>query len=322
MVTPRFIGDVGATYTRFAIESEGRVDKLHVFETSRFPSLHSAIENYLNDPDLRDIQRPVEAGLAIAGPVSGDVITLMNKDWTFSKKNLEDDLSIEIRIYNDFAAVARAMPVLKENDRVQVGGQEDVAEAPIAIIGPGTGLGIAGLVRTNDDWLEIPGEGGHMTMPAITREEAQIIDILRLRWDHVSAERVLSGDGLVNLYRGLCTLHGGQAPNFTRPAEITTAAIPASDQVQPNWLCVRAFELFCAMLGTIAGDVALMFGAARVYVSGGILQRFPKQFTASAFRARFEQKGRLSNYLKPIPTYLVLHQAPALLGLIELMRSR
>src|SRR5438874_9267600 len=122
-----------------------------------------------------------------------------------------------------------------------------------------------------------------MTMPAITREEAAIIDVLRLRWDHVSAERLLSGDGLVNLYRALCTLRGAEAPNFTSPAEITSAAMPISEQVHPFWSCVRAFELFCAMLGTVAGDVALTFGAARVYIAGGILQRFPNQFSASAF---------------------------------------
>src|SRR5438874_12136789 len=153
MTTPRFIGDIGATYARFAIEYGGRVDKLRVYETSRFPNLQAAMESYLNDPDLADVPRPDEAGLAIAGPVSGDVVALTNKDWTFSKNKLETDLNIKISVYNDFAAVARAMPVLKERDRVQVGGREDAAEAPIAVIGPGTGLGVAGLVRTNDGWF-------------------------------------------------------------------------------------------------------------------------------------------------------------------------
>jgi glucokinase len=234
---------------------------------------------------------------------------------------LQEELKLQLNVFNDFAAVANAIPVLKDDARAKIGGGRDDAEGPIAVIGPGTGLGVAGLVRTGNEWLEIPGEGGHATMPAVTREESKILDLLRLRWYHISAERVLSGDGLVNIYQALCTLNGGVTPNFTDPAEITSAAIPASEQVPPNWLCVRAFEIFCAMLGTVAADVALTFGAASVYVAGGILPKFPKQFRDSAFRKRFEQKDRLSSYLISVSTYLMLHQAPRCSGLIELTRG-
>lgn len=321
MVAPRLIGDIGATYSRFAIEHEGRIDRLEVLQTSRHENLRAAIEHYLGGPNLRGNQRPIEAALAVAGPVSGDQVVMTNIGWSFSENQLQEELNLQVKIYNDFAAVARALPALEKDDLLPVGEDRHVRESPIAVIGPGTGLGVAGLVRTGDDWFQIPGEGGHATMPAVTREESKIVDLLRLRWDHISAERILSGDGLVNLYRALCTLHGAVAPNFSTAAEITGAAIPDSERIPPNWLCLRTFEVFCAMLGTFAADVALTFGAARVYIAGGILRRFSKQFADSPFRTRFEQKGRLSSYVASIPTYLVLHEAPALVGLIKLMQS-
>jgi glucokinase len=305
---------------------------LHTFKTKDHKTLEDAIEHYFNLPNLRGFPRPVQAALAVAGPVSSDVVELTNKEWKFSSKQLQEALNIQATFFNDFEAVARAMPELRHprdeagqqtEDLLKIGGGQRVLRAPIAVIGPGTGLGVAGLVPNGHDWIAIPGEGGHATMTTVSAEESRILDLLRIRWNHISAERVLSGHGLVNLYRSLCMLHVPAAANFTTPEEITEMGLPSSEKVQPDWLCFRAFETFCAMLGTIAGNVALTFGAVGgVYIAGGILPRFPQHFAESPFRSRFEEKARLRHYLEAIPTYLVLDPAPALVGLIELIHPK
>lgn len=250
----------------------------------------------------------------MAGPIEEDQAKLTNSDWMLSAADLraEFDLS-DVLIVNDFAGTAMGMPHLSAADRYLVGPIPVAATGPIGVIGPGTGLGMSALVPNGAGWTLVPGEGGHATMAAATHRESQILDYLRVRWEHLSAERVLSGAGLVNLYEAVCALDGSDALPLT-PAEVTQDAMSGSDQD-----CVEAFETFCAMLGTIAGNLALTLGATGgIYITGGIVSRFKEAFAASQFRTRFKEKGRLKSYLKAIPTYLVLHEAPALLGLANL----
>jgi glucokinase len=159
----------------------------------------------------------------------------------------------------------------------------------------------------------VAGEGGHVTLPSVSKEEDAIIEVLRKRWSHVSAERVLSGAGLVNLYEALCTIDGSPARALT-PADVTRYAMAGTDLQ-----CVRAFSHFCAFLGSAAGDLALTFGATGgIYIAGGILLRFKEALASSSFRERFERKGRFAGMLAKIPTCLILEESPALLGLAHL----
>jgi glucokinase len=313
------IGDIGATHARFAVTaSERKIELMHVYRSSEFSSLLNAVEHYLKGPALGSLLRPTKAALAIAAPLSGDQVTFPNRLWSFSRTQFQADLGFAVDFYNDFSAVALAVPHLHADEVLQIGDPVSPADGAKAVIGPGTGLGVAGLVRAADRWIDLSGEGGHATMAAATREESEVLNILRRRWDHISAERVLSGPGLANIYEALCIVHSVETRKL-KAEEITTAmAKTDGPKEQANVLCTRAFDIFCAMLGTVAGNVALTLGATGgVYIAGGILPRVKDAFAASHFRRRFEQKGRLTDYMRSIPTYLVLHEAPALLGLIH-----
>jgi glucokinase len=213
-------------------------------------------------------------------------------------------------VLNDFAAAASSIPYLPKADCFAIGPDIAGMKGPIGVIGPGTGLGVGALIPNGDRWTLIPGEGGHVSLPASSEIEDRILAVLRKRWAHVSAERVLSGAGLVNLYLALCEIDGVAAAPFT-PADVTDHAIRGTDPV-----CVKAFKHFCDMLGTVAGDLALTLGATGgIYIAGGILLRFKEAFAASGFRARFENKGRFRDWLRTVPTPLILEESPALLGL-------
>lgn len=308
----RVIADVGGTNARFAVAEKGTYSELSHVEVSHYPSLQDALAAYLGK--LPPAMRPAEAAIAVAAPVFGDKITLTNHGWSFSIQELERNLRLKsLRVFNDFAATAMAVPHLPQKDVFLVGPECPDAQGPIGILGPGTGLGVCSLIPYSGGWTVVPGEGGHVTLPTSTALEDEIAAFLRTRWSHVSAERVLSGSGLVNLYQALCSIEGS-APRDFSPADVTDHAIKKTDGT-----CVRAFEHFCAFLGTVAGDLALTIGATGgVYIAGGILLRFREAFASSVFRERFENKGRFQRLLSGIPTRLVLEESPALLGLANI----
>ena len=308
----RLIADIGGTNARFAVARDGRVEHLAVLPTGQYKTMQDVARAFLAGlPPGFAITRGV---LDIAGPVTGDRVQLTNSGWSFSIEAARRELGFdELKVVNDFAAAALGIPLLKTGEFLPVGGGTHQPRGPIGVIGPGTGLGVAGLVHSEDRWVVLPGEGGHATMPAATREEGAILDLLRDRYGHVSAERVLSGHGLQNLHFALARLAGAEVPALT-DHEITARALDGSDA-----LCGRVLDVFCEMLGTVAGNLAITFGASGgVFLIGGILPRFADRFAASGFRARFESKGRLAAYMRAIPTYLVTHENPALLGLAGL----
>src|SRR5579863_3721647 len=293
----RILGDVGATNARFAVYSpEHQATQVRVIAVDDCPTLGAAITSYLS---TEKINRPLQAAaLAVASPVTGDAVTLTNHPWSFSISALQRDLQVErLIVVNDFKALALAVPHLKADERMAVGGGQPAPDASIAVLGPGTGLGVSGLIPARNGWAALAGEGGHATMAAANDEEDEILSRLRRRFAHVSAERVLSGQGLVNLYYALAEIAGVPAEAYT-PAQISDRAIGERDP-----LCRAALAMFCAMLGSVAGDLALTLGArGGVYIAGGIVPRLGTSFAESKFRERFESKGRFRPYLSEIPT--------------------
>jgi glucokinase len=311
------LADVGATNARFAlVGARGDFQGIRVLACEDYPSIHKAIAAYLDDELLlTDLKRLEAAALAVAGPVTDDQVALTNHPWSFSINQLRRHLAIDkLVVVNDFAAVARAIPCLKRSERYQIGGGEPLANAPIGVLGPGSGLGISGLVPYADEWRPISGEGGHVTMAPVTIRESAVLDRMRLRFDHVSAERVLSGPGLINLYNTLTEIDGIPASSYTA-AQIANLGI---DDREAH--CREAVEIFCAMLGTVAGNLALTLGAhGGIYIAGGIVPKLGPAFAASSFRKRFEDKGRLRSYLACIPTYVITQPIPAFIGLAAML---
>jgi len=307
--TTWLVGDIGGTNARFGLVSpDGALLHSSVLADADYPGIAEAIDAYL--AERGGLPRPRRGALAIASPVGGDEVRMTNHPWTFSISGLQKRLGFQrLEVLNDFTAQALALPHLKDGDRTVVGGGEALAGTPIGVLGPGSGLGVSGLIPMGKRWVPLTGEGGHATMAPITERESAVLGALRRHLDHVSAERVLSGPGLVNLYGALAALDGVPAQQYTA-AQITDAEIGGGDA-----LCHEATEMFCAMLGTVAGNLALTLGAkGGVYIGGGIVPRLGERFGASLFRERFEAKGRLRAYLAAIPTYVVTHKLPAFLG--------
>ena len=307
--TPWLVGDIGATNARFGLVSpEGAILHSSTFACADFAEIGDAVEAYLEQRG--PLPMPRVGALAIAAAITGDFIRMTNHPWNFSVAALRDRLGFERLIaINDFTAVALALPRLSATDRMQVGGSAPVEGKPIAVLGPGSGLGASGLVPTESGWVALTAEGGHVTMPPANDRESAVLDLMRERFDHVSAERVLSGPGLVNLYNALAALDRvPAAPNTA--AQITDPGIGAGDR-----LCREATEMFCAMLGTVVGNLVLSLGAqGGVYIAGGIVPRLGQRFVDSGFRQRFEAKGRMQPYLAAVPAYVVTHRLPAFLG--------
>jgi glucokinase len=306
---PRIIGDIGGTNARFAVAQNGAYGELAHMPVARYASLGEALADYV--AKLPSGLRPQQGAFAVAGPVFGDDVALTNLDWSFSIAEMKRNLGFSsLLVVNDFAATAMSVPYLPKQDCFRIGPSCPQVTGPVGVIGPGTGLGVGALVPHRSGRLLLPGEGGHVTLPAVTAEEDRIIAVLRKRWPHVSAERALCGAGLVNLYEALCEIEGRTAESLS-PADVTGRAMDGGDAT-----CVAAFAHFCAMLGTVAGNLALTLGATGgIYIAGGILLRFKEAFASSAFRERFEAKGRFEEFLSKVPTFLVLEESPALLGL-------
>lgn len=308
--TPRLIADIGGTNARFAlVQGDGIPYAERTLFCAEYPKLANAITAYLQT--LAE-PRPSEAALAVAMPVGGDQVTFTNNpQWSFSVEDLRQTLGFErLLLLNDFTALALALPCLGTQEIRSIGGGTAVAEAVIGLLGPGTGLGVSGLVWSGERWIPLQSEGGHVSFAPVTEREWQIVRLVAARFGHVSAERLLSGPGLVNIYQAVAALEG-KTPETLEPSQITEAGLTRSCP-----LCVETLEFFCAALGTVAGNLAITLGArGGIYIGGGIVPQLGVFFEQSGFRPRFEAMGRFESYMAAIPTHVITAVNPALRGI-------
>ena len=308
----RLLADIGGTNARFGWQAYrgAEIRDVRVLLCAQYANVDVALRAYLQDSGHA---APAECAIAIATPVLGDQVSMTNHPWQFSIAGLKQQFDLHrLLVLNDFTALALALPALDEHDVRQIGPRNAAAPGTaIGLIGPGTGLGVSGLVPDGrGGWVPLQGEGGHVTLPASTPREQAVLARLAAQHGHVSAERAVSGQGLSDLYRALCAIDGAASERMT-PDEVTHGALASGDPRSRE-----ALNLFCAFLGTVAGNLALTLGArGGIYIGGGIVPRLGSFFDASPFRERFEAKGRFATYLANVPTFIIqAAQSPALLG--------
>lgn len=311
------VADIGGTHARFAlVGADGEAVNPVVLRCADYEGPAPAIKAYLADQGAAAVLR--HGAFAVASVIDGDRIELTNSPWRFSIDATRRALGLErLEVVNDFTAVALSVRHLNPGHLAAIGGGAAQPASPVAVLGPGTGLGVSALIPSaGGAWTALDTEGGHVTMAAANEREARILERLRGQFDHVSAERVLSGQGLVNLYQAIAALSGHQAV-FSTPDVISKRGLDGSCPISRE-----AVETFFAMMGTVAGNLALSLGAkGGVYIAGGILPRMADAFRLSAFRTRFEAHGRFQPYLAAIPTWLITHPLPAFVGLAALVAS-
>lgn len=320
------VADIGGTNARFALADldHGKRPKLHdeqKFSADQFASLQHAARHYLASVNGR--ARISRAAIAVACPVTGDEIRLTNRAWSFSRRELKQELGLEeLLVINDFGAAARSIPALRDDEKLILHhGAHSGPLAPISVIGPGTGMGVALITQFEiDNWHVIETEGGHVSYAPQGSEEQMIHDWLAARHGRVSVERVLSGGGLGRIHAALSGREPSKAqtPNdsLLSPADIVTQALEGEDVVSR-----RALARFCAVLGSFAGDCALIHGARTVAIAGGIAPRFGSFLNSSAFTERFLDKGRFAAWLEVVRVVLVTHPEPGLLGAALALRD-
>lgn len=317
---PRLVADIGGTNARFGWQAAvgAAITDVATLPCADHATPADALAAYL---DGLGRAAPPLCAIAIATPVTGDQVRMTNHGWAFSIAALQARFGFaRLRVLNDFTALALALPTLADDERLQVGGGAPVADAAVALIGPGTGLGVSGLVPDGrGGFVPLQGEGGHATLAGRSPREQQVLDALAARHGHASAERAVSGPGLAELHAVLQALDApGQPAAPLTPAEVLRHALAtgdaADDPAGPR--CREALDLFCAFLGSAAGNLALTLGArGGVFIGGGIVPRLGAAFARSPFRDRFEAKGRFRGYLAAIPVWVITAaQSPALRG--------
>ena len=313
MSDPRtlLVGDVGGTNARFAIATwkDGRpvLEHHESFPAEQYPTFLKGVAAFIDGCEVK----PSGGVIAVAGPVEDGAIDLTNSPWAVSETELATLGLNPVKLINDFEALAWGAPIVPASDLVHLGGPETGdPHATLAVLGPGTGFGVSALVRdAHGREMAMPSEGGHACFPPGDPIEDEILRILRERYDRVSIERLICGPGLLNMHRALARIEGRET-HVDDPAEITREAL--ADWDSP---CGATLARFCAILGAVAGDIALTTGAkGGVYIAGGIAPRILDFLKASPFRRRFERKGRFKDYMADIPTWVITHKHAALLG--------
>jgi len=302
------VADIGGTNARFAVADLATLELAAVrsFRGADYPTLAEAIGDY-----LKDIAEPIDhAAIAVAAPVTNDEIKLTNSPWSFAKSELCAAAGLKhVHVLNDFEALSLSLPHLAAEELHQIGGEAPLPRGTKVVLGPGTGLGVAGLVWSVAGWVAVPGEGGHVTLGAEDERELALIERLRSGREHLSVERALSGPGLSDLHQAVAAAHG-HAEDALAPAEVETRALAGEDPIAEE-----ALDVFVAWLGRFAGDVALVLGArGGVYLGGGIAPKLVSRLAQDDFRHAFEHKGRMQAFLAPIPIYVILAEFPALKG--------
>jgi glucokinase len=307
------IGDIGGTNARFAIADPARAgfSDAKTLQCAEYVSANAAIRHYLND---LSVGAPGAICLGVAGPVFENTVQVTNNHWTLNAADIAADFSIEdVRLLNDFEAVAYSIPQLQAEDSKVIGLPDQrpklSGDFNIAILGPGTGLGTAGLVRRGQAVIPIVGEGGHIGFAPKSQMQMEILGALHSKFDRVSVERLVSGSGIENIYWALTRIHGERRTHLTAQEIFARSG----DEVDPR--ATETTQMFFEILGQVAGDLALALGAVDgVYIAGGITKRYSALLQNSGFRNAFDNKGSYRDYMERIPTLLITHDEPGLLG--------
>ena len=314
--TQALVADIGGTNARFAIANLETLSlsDIRTFPTAEHATLADAIRAYLKDAP----ETVAHAGLAVAAPLREDTVKFTNAAWTFKQSTLAKEAGLEAAyVFNDFEAQAYALPVLSADELHSLHGGKAVENAPKVVLGPGTGLGVAGLVRSPSGWVPVPGEGGHQTFPAENERELALLERMRVGLERLSVERVLSGPGLADLYRAIAASYGFSDAGLS-PAKVEQLAIGGEDE-----MAVEALNFFVQWLGRFAGDMALVFGArGGIYLGGGIAPKMLSRLEQDDFRQAFERKGRMSPYVEAIPIHVIVSDYPGLKGAAAGLRTK
>jgi glucokinase len=311
--SPRLLADIGGTNARFALQrNRGEVADIRVYPCADYPGVADAIKQYLQDIGLDKVHH---AAVAIANPVDGDHVQMTNHDWSFSIEATRRVLGFEtLLVVNDFTALAMAVPNLREDERVRVGGGSPRQNSVIGLLGAGTGLGVSGLIPADDRWIALGSEGGHASFSPSDEREDYVLAFVRKKFHHVSFERVAAGPAIEMIYQALAERAGKALAAPPATADIVAQGV-AGDA-----LASETLECFCSILGTFAGNIALTLGAlGGIYIGGGVVPRLGEFFARSPFRARFQAKGRFEQYLASIPTYVITAEYPAFVGVAAIL---
>ena len=315
--SPRLIADIGGTYARFALETApGRFEHAASLRCADHADFEAAVNAYV--ATLAITERLQHAAVAIANPVDGDLVRMTNYHWTFSIEAMRERLKFDtLVVVNDFTALAMAVPRLATSDRRQVGGGVTKTGSVVGVLGAGTGLGVSGLIPAGDGWVALGTEGGHATVSP--RDERELL-ILRYAWrtlNHVSFERLISGAGIELIHAALLD-DAGKAQTGLAAPEITQRGLSGTDA-----FCTHTIDAFCSLMGTAAGNLAVTLGAmGGVFIGGGIVPKLGDYFDRSTFRNRFEDKGRFTDYLRAIPTYVITAPSATFSGASAILTSQ
>lgn len=314
------IADIGGTNARFGIVDQSGLHDLQTLECKDYGGPAEAAQTYLKN--LNKNIAPSVGVFAVAGPVMGDLVNFTNLRWSFRASRVQSELKLDyFEIMNDFKAVALAIPDIDSSLIQKIGGGEKIEGQAIGVLGPGTGLGVASLIWDGEQYIAQPGEGGHVTMAARSLREFQIFEELKVKYHHISAERVCSGKGLENLYAAIRALDKKSAPDRT------AKQISKDGMSGACVICKEALDLMLLFLGRRAADLAVTLNAhSGIYIAGGIPTKLGDYFLKSKFMEEFQSKGRMSEKMKQIPVYMVQHDAIGLLGVTshaqKILKSR
>jgi len=306
--SPRLIADIGGLYARFALEtSYGEFSQQRSLRCADFPSFEAAVVAYLESLKCADV---AHAAVAIANPVDGDQVRMTNYHWQFSIEETRVNLGLEtLVVVNDFTSLAMALPRLTSHDFRQVGSGQAIKNSVIGLLGSGSGLGVSGLIPAGDGWTSLGSEGGHTGFAPADEREVAVLKFAWRQFEHVSFERLLSGPGLELIYLALAEMQGHTVQPLAAP-DITRLALESQEA-----LCIQTLDVFCNMLGTAASNLAVTLGATGgIYIGGSIVPRLGEFFDRSGFRQRFERKGRFTQYVSHIPTYVITAAEATFLG--------
>ena len=310
MASHNLVGDIGGTNARFAIVPVGtsELTSIKTLQCEKFETVQQALRFYLSS--IEDIKIG-SACIATAGTVHLDTFKPANNDWVINKSDVSSALNnIQVSWINDFNAQALATTLLSDNDVVTIKAGIEQPDRLRLVIGPGTGLGVCGLIRSSSGWVPVPTQGGHSDLAPNTPLEIEILTLLQKKFGHVAVERVLSGPGIVNLYEALCEINGKNIL-FHSPSEITAAAINPN----PDHLSKQTLHLFCQIFGSVTGSMTLTTGSlGGIYITSDLIRNFLDFFISSDFVQSFENKGRMKYYMADIPIYLSKKENMGLLG--------